>query len=300
MDSIDNHDEQTHNEVAEPQQTGVENSDDAIDALLAQTQETLNQTSSEETGDSCPIDEKITDVATELATDLVAEAEEVSTDDRTDSEDTPTCVTSTEAETTSPPTNNIEEAIADTATILAETSDDLAEITQAFEEAETELTAVNDAVEEASTVSESSDVQEEDQPIPTLQDDPGVSPEEDAVNLCAASLTEKLRTELGQIKTDILSELEQLVGLLQQVDQANQQAADRLGKASDFEEAAARSEAAKHEFDAAVAQAADAKEAFEQAEMRVEQMRETWHSAQQTAVEAACRCRESIITETAS
>lgn len=100
----------------------------------------------------------------------------------------------------------------------------------------------------------------------------------------------QLRGQLQQARANILSELDDLLVLLERVDQMQGQADASLRKACDFERAAARALQCGQGLAAAEAEAAKARAQFEQAQARVGNARQAWEQAQQEAATAASMC----------
>lgn len=102
-----------------------------------------------------------------------------------------------------------------------------------------------------------------------------------------ARRADEMRAQLKQARANILSELDDLLVMLERVDQMQVQADETVAKARQFEQAAARAQVAGQALAAAEAEAAKARAAFEQAQARASGARQTWEQAQQEAATAA-------------
>jgi hypothetical protein len=102
----------------------------------------------------------------------------------------------------------------------------------------------------------------------------------------------QLRGQLQRARANILSELDDLLVMLDRVDQMQVQADQAVRKAREFEQAATRAHQANQVLADAEAEAAKARAAFEQAQSRVNGARNAWESAQREAALAAAATRE--------
>jgi hypothetical protein len=105
----------------------------------------------------------------------------------------------------------------------------------------------------------------------------------------AARPAGQMRTQLQQARANILSELDDLLVLLEQVDRMQVQADQAARKAQEFERAAARAQQAGQSLAVAEAEAAKARADFEQSQSRAAAARRTWEQAQQEASLAAAQ-----------
>ena len=103
----------------------------------------------------------------------------------------------------------------------------------------------------------------------------------------ATSSVAEIKTQLRQARANILSELDDLLIVLERVDRMQGQAQASLERARQFEQAAARAHRASQALAAAEADAAKARASFDQAQARLNDARQVWEQAQQEASAAA-------------
>jgi hypothetical protein len=107
--------------------------------------------------------------------------------------------------------------------------------------------------------------------------------------------TGNMRAQLQQARTNILSELDDLLVMIERVDRMQSQADQAMRKAHEFERAAGRAHEASQALVNAEAEAAKARASFQAAEQRVNLAREAWDQAQQQAAAAAAEARDLVI-----
>lgn len=138
---------------------------------------------------------------------------------------------------------------------LTHAGDEAAAITSALEEVTAEMDAIGNSIEESEGA------------------DPG------------------LREELGRIKGNLVSGLEQAVGLLDRIDQTHQDAEARLAQAAAFQQAAEAAQEASHRLAVAQSEAIQAKTVYDRAQHQLDETRAAWEAAQQAATQAACHAQ---------
>ena len=104
-----------------------------------------------------------------------------------------------------------------------------------------------------------------------------------------------MRAQLQQARANILSELDDLLVMIERVDRMQSQADQAMRKAQDCERAAGRAHEARPALVNAEAEAAKARASFQAAEQRVNLAREAWDQAQQQAAAAAAEARDLVI-----
>lgn len=147
---------------------------------------------------------------------------------------------------------------------------ELDSIASAFEVAAVELGDMTAAVHKTSTV----ELSQPDQAA-AFANAPSTGP------------TAGVKIQIQQARTRILSELDDVLVMLEHVDQMQAQADESLRKAKRFEQAAARAQEAGQRLAEAEAEAAKARAIFEQAQLRVSSVRHSWEQARQDAAAAA-------------
>jgi hypothetical protein len=114
-----------------------------------------------------------------------------------------------------------------------------------------------------------------------------IPPVQRAQGTTATRSVDQMKTQLKQARANILSELDDLLVVLERVDQMQGQAEASLQRARQFEQAAARANRAGQDLTAAEAEAAKARAGFDQAQARLNGARHAWEQAQQEASVAA-------------
>lgn len=202
---------------------------------------------------------------------------------------------------------NIEAVTEQVSETLTNAEAQLDAIASAFEVAAAELGDIS--AEVAQAVPTLAEPQTADAPVQTAYPEPqpiGIPVEQQSASSApapepqsAVSLPSEsprragqLRGQLQRARANILSELDDLLVMLDRVDQMQVQADQAVRKAREFEQAATRAHQANQVLADAEAEAAKARAAFEQAQCKVNGARTAWESAQCEAALAAAATRE--------
>lgn len=180
-----------------------------------------------------------------------------------------------------PGIEDVTEQMADTLT-AAETQMDA--IASAFEEAAAELGQTPGGAETSeaeSALNRGEQAGDREAPWPVSSSpEPGRPEASSAVSGAHGSAIGQMRGRLQQARAKILSEVDDLLVLVQRVDQMQAQADRAALNAREFEQAAARAQQAAQSLAAAEAEAAKARADFEQAQSRAAAARQAWQQAQ--------------------
>lgn len=182
-----------------------------------------------------------------------------------------------------PGIEEVTEQMADTLT-AAETQLDA--IASAFEEATAELGQASGGSSETSEAESAPNSGEQagdrEAPWPVSSSpEPGRPEASSVVGGAHGSAIGQMRLRLQQARAKILSEVDDLLVLVQRVDQMQARANQAARNAREFEQAAARAQQAAQSLAAAEAEAAKARADFEQAQSRAAAARQAWEQAQQ-------------------
>lgn len=272
--------------------TNPEASDDEIDAILNQTAQAAGVDAAiEAPSTSDPSAELIEAVALELGEAGLDEAELGEAAESFAEQIQPVSEIEVEAVSELEAVAELEAVSERVAESLSGTEQQLDAIAAAFETAAAELGQITDEVQQDGESASAVSLQ-----IDATQASACESVSASAISHPAAdkpgvgSATAGVKAQIQQARSKILSELDDLMAMLERVDQMQAQADASLQRAQKFELSAAQAQEAGQRLAEAEAEAAKTRAMFEEAQLRVSAARESWEQARQQAASAAAAC----------